>query len=57
MTTPVVDEVRHKTLQDYRKKLTEHAEVEGRLRESKSIALSASYKNGGTDCMNMENEN
>ncbi|KAI5704428.1 hypothetical protein M8J75_005188 [Diaphorina citri] len=33
MTTPVVDEVRHKTLQDYRKKLTEHAEVEGRLRE------------------------
>lgn len=30
-----MDAVREKGLQDYRKKLLEHAEVEGRLKESK----------------------
>ena len=30
-----MDAVREKALQDYRKKLLEHAEVEGRLKESK----------------------
>ena len=30
-----MDPVREKALQDYRKKLLEHAEVEGRLKESK----------------------
>lgn len=29
-----MDPVREKALQDYRKKLLEHAEVEGRLKES-----------------------
>lgn len=31
---PVMDSVREKSLQDYRKKLLEHAEVESRLKES-----------------------
>ena len=30
----IMDPVREKALQDYRKKLLEHAEVEGRLKES-----------------------
>lgn len=33
-TTAVVDSVREKVLQDYRKKLLEHKEVESRLKES-----------------------
>ena len=32
--TITMDPVREKALQDYRKKLLEHAEVEGRLKES-----------------------
>lgn len=34
MSVPV-DSAREKALQDYRKKLLEHKEVEGRLKESK----------------------
>lgn len=34
-----MDPVREKALQDYRKKLLEHAEVEGRLKESKYKVL------------------
>jgi hypothetical protein len=33
--TTVADPVREKALQDYRKKLLEHKEVESRLKESK----------------------
>ena len=32
-----MDAVREKALQDYRKQLLEHAEVEGRLKESKLL--------------------
>lgn len=35
----VVDTVREKALQDYRKKLLEHKEVESRLKESKFLLL------------------
>jgi 26S proteasome regulatory subunit T4 len=34
-----MDPVREKALQDYRKKLLEHAEVEGRLKESMKLTL------------------
>lgn len=33
----VADPVREKALQDYRKKLLEHKEVESRLKESKNL--------------------
>jgi 26S proteasome regulatory subunit T4 len=35
--TAVADPVREKALQDYRKKLLEHKEVESRLKESKQV--------------------
>lgn len=38
-TTAVVDSVREKVLQDYRKKLLEHKEVESRLKESESYLV------------------
>lgn len=34
-----VDPIREKGLQDYRKKLLEHKEVESRLKERKSISM------------------
>lgn len=37
MTTVAADPVRDKALQDYRKKLLEHKEVESRLKESENF--------------------
>ena len=37
MATTVELSVREKSLQDYRKKLLEHKELEARLKESKSL--------------------
>lgn len=38
------DPLRDKALQDYRKKLLEHKEVESRLKESKSFKLRLCFK-------------
>ena len=49
----VADPVREKALQDYRKKLLEHKEVESRLKESKFLLLNLKFSGNFREIFNL----